>query len=649
MKKIEKLSTLLSNQIAAGEVIERPASVVKELIENSLDANATKIEIDIEQGGMRLIRLRDNGEGIAPDELSLALSRHATSKIKNLDDLQEILSFGFRGEALASISSVSRLTLISALANESGWKIESEGIEQIKDSVPAPHPQGTTIDIRDLFYNTPARKKFLRSEKTEFDHIDELIKRIALSVFHVQFTVKHNQKLVRQYRAAHSSLEREQRVSSLCGAAFIENALNIESEIPGLKLSGWAALPTFSRAAADLQYFYVNGRMVRDKLVNHAVKQAYQDVMYGNRYPAFVLFLEIPPSQVDVNVHPTKHEVRFRESRLVHDFVTQTLKDALCHTHAGGERECAPTKIVFPEEKTSLAPMIVEEIRAKEFAVYPTKQHSMPLQIREKMAVYHELHVPNKPLMEQDNDSVSHQLYSQETNAREILKHSGNDEQQKDVASISHIQQSAFHSHTDTKEEKNIPSLGFALAQLHYIYILAENAEGLVLVDMHAAHERVIYEKLKVNYAEQRIVAQPLLIPLTVTLSEKEANTIEANIPNFTKLGMVMSRLGQEVIVVREVPDILRDVNVEQLLRDMASDLIVTESTTRIDEMINHWLSTMACHAAVRAQRQLTLPEMNALLRIMENTEQSGQCNHGRPTWLKLSMSELDKLFLRGR
>jgi DNA mismatch repair protein MutL len=649
MKKIEKLSTLLSNQIAAGEVIERPASVVKELIENSLDANATKIEIDIEQGGMRLIRLRDNGEGIAPDELSLALSRHATSKIKNLDDLQEILSFGFRGEALASISSVSRLTLISALANESGWKIESEGIEQIKDSVPAPHPQGTTIDIRDLFYNTPARKKFLRSEKTEFDHIDELIKRVALSVFHVQFTVKHNQKLVRQYRAAHSSLEREQRVSSLCGAAFIENALNIESEIPGLKLSGWAALPTFSRAAADLQYFYVNGRMVRDKLVNHAVKQAYQDVMYGNRYPAFVLFLEIPPSQVDVNVHPTKHEVRFRESRLVHDFVTQTLKDALCHTHAGGERECAPTKIAFPEEKTSSASMISEEIRTKEFAVYPPKQHSMPLQMREKMAVYHELHRPNKPLSEKYNDSVSHPLYSQEKNAREILKNSENDEQQKDVTLTSPMQQNALHSHADTKEDKSIPSLGFALAQLHYIYILAENAEGLVLVDMHAAHERVIYEKLKVHYAEQRIVAQPLLIPLTVTLSEKEANTIEANIPNFTKLGMIMSRLGQEVIVVREVPDILRDVNVEQLLRDMASDLIVTESTTRIDEMINHWLSTMACHAAVRAQRQLTLPEMNALLRIMENTEQSGQCNHGRPTWLKLSMSELDKIFLRGR
>lgn len=606
MKKIEKLSTLLSNQIAAGEVIERPASVVKELIENSLDANATKIELDIEQGGMRLIRLRDNGEGIRPDNLGLALSRHATSKIKNLNDLEAIMSFGFRGEALASISSVSRLSLTSALVNESGWKIESEGTA-IKTPVPAPHPNGTTIDVRDLFFNTPARKKFLRSEKTEFDHIDELVKRIALSVFHVDFILKHNQKLVRQYRAAHSSLEREQRISSLCGTRFIENALTIESDIPGLKLSGWAALPTFSRASADLQYFYVNGRMVRDKLVNHAVRQAYQDVMYGNRYPAYVLFLELPPSEVDVNVHPTKHEVRFRESRLVHDFVIRTIKDILRHTHPSGSNECVSTKIDFMEEAVSSSLVQQQEASTKTFSVAKPAQRVMPIQVQEKMVVYHELQRPS-------NEGVN--------------------------------KPSATHHES---EENAIPSLGFALGQLQNIYILSENAEGLVVVDMHAAHERVLYEKLKQEYAEHRIVAQPLLIPLTVMLSEKEANKIDDCLHDFAKLGMKMDRISQEAIVVREVPDILRDANIEQLLQDMSSDLVVTDNTTRMDDMINQWLSTMACHAAVRAQRKLTILEMNALLRKMEKTEHSGQCNHGRPTWFKLSMSELDKLFLRGR
>jgi DNA mismatch repair protein MutL len=749
MNRIEKLSPLLSNQIAAGEVIERPASVVKELIENSLDAHAAKIELDIEQGGMRLIRLRDNGCGIAPSDLGLALSRHATSKIKSLEDLQEISSLGFRGEALASISSVSRLTLTSALPHEPGWQIESEGTDQVKGPSLASHPQGTTIAVRDLFFNTPARKKFLRSEKTEFDHIDEWVKRIALSVFNVHFTLKHNQKVVRQYRAAHSLLEREQRVSSLCGAAFIENALYVETEITGLRLSGWTALPTFSRAQADLQYFYVNGRIVRDKFVNHAVRQAYQDVIYGGRHPAFVLFLELSPSEVDVNVHPTKQEVRFRESRLVHDVVMRTIKDALRHTHPGGGNECAPTKITFrddtvssaltnktfheetgssaltnktfheeagssglankafheetgssaltnktfheeagssglankafheemvasaltnqafhedtvpvaaipakpaspdaarfsktgfrklsPEKPTNNAGPVTfsagiavpaalsvqPEKRAKQLTAYPPpQQRSMPMQFREKMAVYHELQKLNKEEVWQNDLSIC---------VKESIP---------------------CHSHQREEQNNDIPSLGFALAQLQQIYILAENKEGLVLVDMHAAHERVLYEKLKINYAEQRIAVQPLLVPLTVTLSEKEANTIEDYSMNFAKLGMLINRISQEVIVVREVPDVLGDANIDQLVRDMAADLIVTDNTTRIDDMINQWLSTMACHAAVRAQRQLTIPEMNALLRAMENTEHSGQCNHGRPTWLKLSMSELDKLFLRGR
>jgi DNA mismatch repair protein MutL len=595
MTRIQKLSSMLSNQIAAGEVVERPASVVKELVENSLDAGATKIDIDIDQGGMRLIRVRDNGDGIHADDLVLALNRHATSKIKNLNDLEQIMTLGFRGEALASISSVSRLTLSSAVADSTGWQVVTEGTEQEPQMTPTAHPQGTTIEVRDLFFNTPARKKFLRAEKTEFDHIDEVIKRIALSAFNVSFTLKHNQRLVRQYRAATTEIERAQRVASLCGPTFMDNALHIESETAGIKLTGWIALPTFSRAQADLQYFYVNGRVVRDKLVNHAVRSAYHDVLYGNRYPAYVLFLEISPQQVDVNVHPTKHEVRFRESRLVHDFIFHCLHEALAD--------------IRPGQNAVIASPVVEEcVSAAAPAAQTYQQQSsftMPHKVREQMAVYQRLHqeIPT-PVMQQ--------------------------------------------SYT-VEETVTVPPLGFALAQLRNIYILSENVEGLVLVDMHAAHERVLYEQFKMNLAEQKMIAQPLLVPLTVNLSEREVDAIESEQNLFARLGMKVERLSQEAVVIREVPHLLRDADLEELLRDIAADLIVNEKSSRIEEHLNHLLGTMACHAAVRAQRKLSLPEMNALLRAMETTEHGGQCNHGRPTWMKLSLAELDKLFLRGR
>lgn len=594
MTRINKLKPLLANQIAAGEVIERPASVIKELVENSLDAGATKIELDIEQGGMRFMRVRDDGIGIHPDDLALALSRHATSKINHLDDLEKILTLGFRGEALASISSVSRLVLLSAIANQSGWQVSVQGMEQEVQLHPAAHPQGTTVEVSDLFFNTPARRKFLRSEKTEFEHIDELIKRIALSFFQVNFIVKHNQKLVRQYRSAASAIERDQRVASLCGSAFIENAIKIAVNAAGLTLSGWIAQPTFSRAQADMQYFYVNGRMVRDKLVTHAVRQAYHDVMYGNRHPAYVLFLEMSPTQVDVNVHPTKHEVRFRESRLVHDFIFRSLHDALARVRPGDEHH---TQV----ECVSIQSNDVEPTSAvtKSYATEFPKQHTMPLKMQEKMAVYHKLHEPLSVL--------------------------------------------------PTKNTTDIPPLGFALAQLKNIFILAENAEGLVLVDMHAAHERVVYEKLKRSVEAHGIIAQPLLVPLTVSLSEKEANALEDHAILFQKLGLKIERLSVENIVVREVPELLRDSEIENLIRDIAADLVTQEKSSRWEEHIEHLLGTMACHGAVRAQRKLSLLEMNALLRAMETTEHSGQCNHGRPTFTKFSMQELDKLFLRGR
>lgn len=607
MQRIQKLSTLLANQIAAGEVVERPSSVVKELIENAIDSGATKIDLDIEEGGMRLIRVRDNGSGIHADDLPLALSRHATSKIRDTNDLEEIYTLGFRGEALASVSSVSRMTLSSATDKNTGWQVISQAREEELQVLPTAHPKGTTVEVRDLFFNTPARKKFLRSEKTEFDHIDEFIKRVALSRFEIGFTLKHNQRIVRQYRSAESDIEREQRVASLCGDAFLEHALKIETETQGLKLSGWIALPTFSRAQMDLQYFYVNGRCVRDKLVNHAIRQAYHDVMYGDRFPAYVLFLEIAPKEVDVNVHPTKQEVRFRESRLVHDFVMHAIHEALAHVRPGEKQTSAPAVMECVETGEVPAPALRSDAAATTHSHSPARtyvptQKALAFETSAKMAVYNALQQVAVPKPEES-----------------------------------------------VVESTSVPPLGFALAQLRGIYILAENAEGLVLVDMHAAHERVMYEKLKKSFQENQIVAQPLLIPLSVSLSEREANAIE-NAPDiFHKVGMQVERISQEAVIVRQVPDILRDMDVTQLIRDIAADLSTHEESSRLQDYILELLGTIACHAAVRANRKLTIPEMNALLRAMETTEHSGQCNHGRPTWMALSMSELDSLFLRGR
>lgn len=611
MQRIQKLSPLLANQIAAGEVVERPSSVVKELVENAIDSGATKIDLDIEDGGMRLIRVRDNGSGIHADDLPLALSRHATSKIREATDLEKIFTLGFRGEALASVSSVSRMTLSSATDKNTGVQVISQARDEPLQIIPTAHPKGTTVEVRDLFFNTPARKKFLRSEKTEFDHIDELIKRIALSRFEIGFTLKHNQRLIRQYRIAESEIEREQRVASLCGDAFLEHALKIETEAEGIKLSGWIALPTFSRAQMDLQYFYVNGRAVRDKTVNHAIRQAYHDVMYGDRFPAYVLFLEIAPEEVDVNVHPTKQEVRFRESRMVHDFVSHAVHDALAH--------------VRPSEKQISQPAVLETVETGEVA-----------------APFSRMQANSAPYARAEQSIGSGRTYQPV---------------QKSLAFNTVAKMAAYKAlHTESAEQTNsqpeaaaIPPLGFALAQLRGIYILAENEAGLVLVDMHAAHERVMYEKLKTSFLENQIIAQPLLLPLTVTLSEREANVIENAPEIFQKVGMQVERISQEAVIVRQVPDILRDADVTQLIRDIAADISTHEASSRLQDTILQLLGTIACHAAVRANRKLSIPEMNALLRAMETTDHSGQCNHGRPTWMALSMSELDSLFLRGR
>lgn len=579
MRRIQKLTPLLANQIAAGEVVERPSSVIKELLENSLDAGATKIELDIEQGGLQLMRVRDNGSGIQKDDLVLALDRHATSKINTNDDLENIQSLGFRGEALASISSVSRLLLTSATLNESAWLVDAQDSQiQIK---PVSHPTGTTVEVFDLFYNTPARRKFLRSEKTEFEHIDEVVKRIALSHFDVNFTLKHNKRVVRHYLRSQSRTDEEQRVGSLCGSGFIENALRVELEIADLKLMGWIGMPIYTRAQPDLQYFYVNGRIVKDKLIAHAVRQAYHDVLYGGRHPAYVLFLQIPFSEVDVNVHPSKHEVRFRESRLVHDFMYRAIKDAIASIRPNAV-------VVKPVQYETVAP-----------------PQSLKLKIAEPLPVFNQK-IETKPFIEKIQE------------------------------------QTVCSSH-------EVPQLGYALAQLKNIFILAENEQGLVLVDMHAAHERIIYEQLKKMHLESQIVSQPLLIPISISFSERELNQLENHLTFFLQMGLKIERLGKENVIVREVPEVLRDADIEMLLRDIVSDLLEKGSSCRLEEHINHLFATMSCHAAVRASRKLTLPEMNALLRAMETTQHSGHCSHGRPTWKQLSLSELDSLFLRGR
>jgi DNA mismatch repair protein MutL len=609
MSQIHLLSPRLANQIAAGEVVERPASVVKELLENSLDAGATRLEVDIEQAGIKLIRIRDDGDGIEKDDLPLALSRHATSKIYELEDLEAVASLGFRGEALASISSVSRLTLTSRrIESEHAWQVQTEGRDMSAQLSPAAHPQGTTVEMRDLFFNTPARRKFLKTENTEFKHLDEVVKRLALSRFDVAFQLKHNGRIIHQLKPATVKAEQERRVAAVCGPAFIEQSMHVDmnAEASGLSLRGWIGLPTFSRSQADLQYFFVNGRMIRDKLVTHAVRQAYADVLFHGRHPAYVLYLELDPALVDVNVHPTKHEVRFREGRLVHDFIFRSIHRVIGEIRPDASsvpalQELASTE-VMPEQKFDQQYM-------------PLHQPRETSGVNEQIASYGQLH-QNRSFAAPSSGSFS-------TNP------------------------SVMPFESDDMVE--IPPLGYAVAQLHGIYVLSQNKEGLVLVDMHAAHERIVYERLKLACEAEGVRSQPLLVPVSVALSIREADAAEEFDELFEKLGFELARMGEETVVIRQVPVTLAKANVEQLLRDVLSDMMMFGSSRRLEEHMNELLATMACHGAVRANRQLTLPEMNNLLRDMEATERSGQCNHGRPTWTQLSMAELDKLFMRGQ
>jgi DNA mismatch repair protein MutL len=620
--RIQLLSPRLANQIAAGEVVERPASVIKELLENSLDSGATRIEVDVEQGGVKLLRVRDDGCGISAEDLPLALARHATSKIRDLEDLERVMSLGFRGEALASISSVSRLTLTSRTADAAeAWQVETEGRDMEARVQPAAHPVGTSVEVRDLFFNTPARRKFLRTEKTEFDHLQEVIKRLALARFDVAFHLRHNGKVILALHPANDPASRGRRVASVCGPAFLEQALPVEIERNGLHLWGWVGLPTFSRSQADLQYFYVNGRMVRDKLVAHAVRQAYRDVLFNGRHPTFVLFLDVDPAVVDVNVHPTKHEVRFRDNRMVHDFLYGTLHRALGDVRPE-DQLAAPASVAQVTQVSGLA--------AGEFA--GQNEMSLAANVLEQPQVVQPAWRGPGAGYQAPRPVPAGQVAEGQAAYREYL------------TPLPSVTAPALPDNGD-----DVPPLGYALAQLKGVYILAENALGLVLVDMHAAHERIMYERLKTAMASEGLRGQPLLVPESIAVSQREADCADEHAQWFQMLGFELQRLGPESLAIRQIPALLKQAEATRLVQDVLADLLEYGTSDRIQAHLNELLGTMACHGAIRANRRLTLPEMNGLLRDMEQTERSGQCNHGRPTWTQLGMGDLDKLFLRGR
>jgi len=612
MPAIRLLPDQLISQIAAGEVVERPASALKELLENSLDAGSTDITVTLLNGGVKQLRVADNGTGVAKDDLALALTRHATSKIATLDDLEAVASLGFRGEALASVASVSRTQIISRYRDDPhAWRIESEG-SAISGIEPAALGIGTIVEVHDLYFNTPARRKFLKTEGTEFGHCEEAFRRVALSRPDVAFMLQHNGRALSRL----SISEPQKRFGEILGVEFSAESFALDESAAGLRLWGMAAKPTFSRNARDTQYVYVNGRFVRDKLISHAIRQAYQDVLHHDRHPAFVLFLELDASLVDVNVHPAKTEVRFRDGQAVHRFVFHALHKALA-TPTGTSNlvtaSQAPTNPFSPSFGNS--------------ASYPMFQSQIDLRVNESPNFYQTL-FGNAGLQghhAQNVDALGGNIHAAPSDA-------------------------PFSSNIDPQD---FP-LGFAVAQIHGVYVLAQNSLGLVVVDMHAAHERIMYEKLKTALDTSVVPMQPLLLPVSFNADRLEVATVQEQQSSeqgsgLAQLGFDLAILSPTTLAVRAVPVMLQDADAVALARDVLKDLREYGASRALTERRNEMLGTMACHAAVRANRSLSIPEMNALLRDMEATERSGQCNHGRPTWFQVSMSDLDKMFMRGK
>jgi DNA mismatch repair protein MutL len=623
---IQLLSDALISQIAAGEVIERPASVVKELVENALDARATRIEVELERGGCGLIRVRDDGIGIQPEEIALALARHATSKIASLDDLERVATLGFRGEALPSIASVSRLSLVSRAATAAhAWAVEARD-GALAAPVPASHPPGTSVEVRDLFFNVPARRKFLRSDATEYQHIVRMLERLALSRFAVAFTLVHNGKTVWSLPPAHTAAERLARVAKICGEDFAGHVIELKHDTESLQLSGWLALPTFSRSQSDLQFAFLNGRFVRDKLLAGAVRLAYQDVLFHGRFSAYLLYLELDPTAVDVNAHPQKLEVRFRDSRRIHDFVFRTLERVLADTRPSAESAGSAPLDWLTGSAT------FDRVALRDQARFVLPEGRAP---RTGEDAY-------RGFVERAEFGVGE---SAGLGSGEGVEGVGGSSSAAPGAGQSPgVGADGLHAGGRADERP----LGYAIAQLHGVYILTQTADGMVLVDMHAAHERVMYERMKKLLAGET-AQQQLLIPQILQVSPAQAEAAEAHAQEFAALGFGVSRLAPDQLAMRAIPVLLAGRDPGGIVRDVLSDLLEQGHSRRVEESINHLLATMACHAAVRAQRNLTLPEMNALLREMEGTERADQCNHGRPTWVRLSLTDLDRLFLRGR
>ncbi|MFH0933665.1 MAG: DNA mismatch repair endonuclease MutL [Pseudomonadota bacterium] len=605
MSSIQLLPDLLINQIAAGEVIERPASALKELLENSLDAGAAEIAVQLESGGIKRLVVRDNGGGINKEQLPLALMRHATSKIASLEDLQCVASMGFRGEALASMAAVAQLALTSRTPDaEHAWKVEAVNGTQ-SETAPAAHPQGTSIEMRELYFNTPARRKFLKSESTEYAWCEETFKRIALSRPDVAFSLQHNGKNVWQL----PKHDLPQRITAILGPEFGQHAVTVERQIGALHLYGIAALPAYSRSSRDEQYFFVNGRFVRDKVLMHAVRQAYQDILHHQRHPAFVLFLDMPPEQVDVNVHPAKSEVRFRESQGIHQFVFHALQDALSTTM----KESSPTT-PSPLAGEGWGEGTRKDVRQQAGSYAGTQQH-IPFNAAQPQAAY--------------------KLWEFQT-------------QGSRTEDRAHDSDTSQHSALSTQNSTEHP-LGFALGQLSGIYILAQNQQGLIVVDMHAAHERIVYERLKTAFDAQQMPTQPLLIPVTFAAEALDIATAEEEQEALQKLGFDIAPLSTNTLAVRAMPAMLKQSHAETAAREVLHELRDFGASHALTERRNELLATLACHSAVRANQQLSIPEMNAILREMEQTERADQCNHGRPTWFQVTLAELDAMFMRGK
>ncbi|MFQ6277081.1 DNA mismatch repair endonuclease MutL [Acinetobacter johnsonii] len=639
IRRIHTLNPALANQIAAGEVIERPASVVKELLENSIDAGATELIIRVEQGGSTLIEIMDNGRGIHAEDLPLAVMRHATSKIQTAEDLHAIVSLGFRGEALASIAAVSRLTLTSSQADDGiGYQVEVNGTAFDHQEIQAvAAPKGTHIRVQDLFFNVPARRKFLKKPGTEFGHIEEIVRRLALTHFDIRFVLEHNQSIKLNLPIADSGELRFQRVQQLLGRAFTENAYWVDVDSINMRLTGWLGHPSDARAQADLQYVYVNGRIVKDKTISHALRMAYDGILHGHQHAGYLLFLEVDPENIDVNVHPTKHEIRFLNQREVHEFVRHYAKETLSQFQTATADLSDAMKIAENQASMSVQPRYQEPLQLHRRVESTQTGEQAPSDVLTDFGSNQPqgVHYSAQPSRYQGSQQLNNALQSYLAPLRDTS------------SAVDQAQSLADFTVQSPKVDEH--PLGIAIAQLHGIYVLAQNTEGLIIVDMHAAHERILLQQMKSAWDKPEFwTSQQLLIPKVINITRMQATRVEELKDQLARLGLEIDQYGDEQVIVRGVPAILHKANFEALVPELLNDLDPNDEAQGLLQKRDQILAGMACHGAVRAHRILGLSEMNALLRQMEQTEFSSQCNHGRPTWRAFPLAQLDKLFARG-